>query len=639
MSFVHDIPSVAGSCDARRPLRLRARLALAALVLASAAVAQDEGERVYTASCAVCHEAGLDRAPNRDALGLLAPERILDALERGPMVTQAVTLSTDQRREVSEFLAGQKLGTFSRTPSAQAMCPKPAGGAAAAFRAGAPDWQGWGGRGLGNHRFQDAATAGIAAADVPKLRVKWAFGHPGDLRANSPPTIAGGRLFVGSLGGIVYSLDAESGCVHWYLDVGSSVRSPMTIGEIEHGGRTREAVFFGDGTANAYAVDAATGEKLWMTEIDSFPVAQVTGAAVYHDGRVYIPVSSNEEGAAASPAYECCRFRGSLVALDAATGAIVWKTYTVDEPTRRDRNAVGTQLWGPSGAPVWSSPAIDPKRNVAYVTTGNNYSNPASGMSDAFIALDLDTGEIRWARQMTAGDAWTAACRLEDKTNCADLEAPDYDFSASPMLITRSDGRDLLVAGQKSGVVHALDPDNEGAIVWQQRVARGGSMGGVQWGSATDGERIYVAVSDVRRIAVPHAWATEADPKVGGGMYALDLDDGSQVWHAPPATCPEEQPRCSPAQPGAVTAIDGIVFAGAMDGHLRAYSARDGSIVWDFDSIHRDYVTVNGVKAQGGAIDGAGPTIANGILYLNSGYPNGGGMPGNVLIALSVDGE
>jgi polyvinyl alcohol dehydrogenase (cytochrome) len=240
---------------------------------------------------------------------------------------------------------------------------------------------------------------------------------------------------------------------------------------------------------------------------------------------------------------------------------------------------------------------------------------------------------------MTAGDAWTAACRLEDKTNCADLEAPDFDFSASPMLIARPDGRDLLVAPQKSGIVHALDPDREGAIVWQQRVAQGGSMGGVQWGSATDGERLYVAVSDVRRIAVQHAWATEADPKVGGGVYALDLDDGSPVWHAPPVPCPEDQPRCSPAQPGAVTAIDGVVFAGALDGHLRAYSARDGAIVWDFDSIHRDYATVNGVAAQGGAIARAGPTIANGMLYLNSGYANGGGMPRNGRIARAGDGE
>lgn len=591
-----------------------------------------EGLTIYESNCAVCHEAGLDRAPDRATLDLMAPDRILYALERGAMVSMAVTLSTAQRRSVAEYLAGESLDDFTREPPAAAYCRD-----GADFTAGQPDWQGWGGTGLGNHRYQPAEAAGITPANVDRLEVKWAFGFPGDIRAYSPPTIANGRLFLGSLGGGVYSLDAETGCVHWFIDVGASVRSPMTLATIPHDGTMREAVFFGDGSAYAYAVDAATGEIFWRTEVDDFPVAHVSGSTVYYDGKVYAGVGSGEEGAAASPDYECCTFRGSIAALDAASGEIVWKTYTVDEPQRQGRNAIGTRLWGPSGAPIWSSPAIDPVRNAVYVTTGNNYSNPASAMSDAFIALDLDSGEILWSHQMTEGDAWTAACRLEDKTNCADLVAPDFDFAASPMLIERSDGQRLLVAGQKSGVVHALDPDRNGAIVWQTRVGLGGSMGGVQWGSATDGDKLYVAISDVRRIPVQHSWATEADPEIGGGMAALDLDDGSLRWFTPPKPC-GDRPRCSPAQPGAVTVIDGIAFAGSMTGFLRAYSTADGSILWEFDSI-RSYETVNGVAASGGALDGAGPTIANGMLYLNSGYPNGGGMPGNVLIAFSVDGE
>jgi polyvinyl alcohol dehydrogenase (cytochrome) len=602
------------------------------LLLALPASAQ-EGQEIYQSNCAVCHEAGLDRAPDRETLALMAPDRILYALERGAMVSMAVTLSTAQRRNLSEYLSGQSLDTFTRLPPDAAMCPR----SGSSFRAGQPDWQGWGGNGLGNQRYQSAAAAGLTPATVPRLEVKWAFGFPGDIRAYSPPTIANGRLFLGSLGGVVYSLDAGTGCVHWYRDVGASVRSPMTIATITHEGRQREAVFFGDGTANAYAVDAASGELLWQTEVDDFPVAHVSGSTVYYDGKVYVGVGSGEEGAAASPDYECCQFRGSLVALDASSGEILWKTYTVPEPAKQELNAIGTQLWGPSGAPIWSSPAIDPEQNAVYVTTGNNYSNPASDMSDAFIAMDLDTGRILWSQQMTSGDAWTAACRLEDKTNCANLTAPDFDFAASPMLLERPGGQRLLVAGQKSGVVHALDPDRDGAIVWQQRVGLGGSMGGVQWGSAADDEKLYVAVSDVRRIPVQHSWATEADPEIGGGVIALDLDDGSSVWFTPPAPC-GDRPRCSPAQPGAVTVIDGVAFAGSMDGYLRAFSTEDGRVLWEFDSI-RSYQTVNGVTAQGGAIDGAGPTVANGMLYLNSGYPNGGGMPGNVLIAFSVDGE
>ena len=606
-------------------------LAVVGCALALPTMAQD-GEAIYESNCAVCHEAGLDRAPDRTTLGFMAPDRILYALERGVMVSMAVTLSTAQRHSVSEFLAGESLAEFSREPPATAYCRNDG-----AFTAGEPDWQGWGGTGLGNHRYQPAAVAGITPGNVGRLEVKWAFGFPGDIRAYSPPTVANGRLFLGSLGGGVYSLDADTGCVHWFVDVGASVRSPMTIASIDLEDGPREAVFFGDGAAYAYAADAATGEILWRTEVDDFPVANVSGSTVYHDGKVIVPVGSGEEGAAASPDYECCRFRGSVVALDAATGEMLWKTYTVDAPSRRELNAVGTQLWGPSGAPIWSSPAIDPAANAVYVTTGNNYSNPANDMSDAFVALDLDTGRILWSQQMTEGDAWTAACRLQDRTNCANLVAPDFDFAASPMLIDRGDGRRLLVAGQKSGVVHALDPDREGEIVWQTRVALGGSMGGVQWGSATDGENVYVAISDVRRIPVQHSWATEADPEIGGGVVSLDLDDGSLIWFAPPKTCGDRL-RCSPAQPGAVTAVDGIAFAGSMTGHLRAYSTVDGSVLWEYDTI-RSYETVNGVAASGGALDGAGPTIANGMLYLNSGYPNGGGMPGNVLIAFSIDGD
>jgi polyvinyl alcohol dehydrogenase (cytochrome) len=606
-------------------------LVVASLTLSAVAQAQ-EGQEIYESNCAVCHEAGLDRAPDRATLGLMAPDRILYALERGAMVSMAVTLSTDQRRNVSEFLSGQTLGSFTRVPPASARCSN-----AAPYQPGRPDWQGWGGAGLGNYRYQTWQKAGLSAADVARLDVKWAFGFPGDIRAFSPPTIAGGRLFLGSLGGGVYSLDAETGCVHWFLDVGAWVRSPMTLGFIDQDGEDREAVFFGDGDGYAYAVDSTTGEIIWRTEVDDFPVANVSGSTVYYDGKVFVGVGSGEEGAAASPDYECCRFRGSLSALDADTGEVLWKTYTIDEPAPRQKNAIGTQLWGPSGAPIWSSPAIDPERNAVYVTTGNSYSNPAGGMSDSFIAMDIDTGRILWSRQMTEGDAWTAACRLEDKTNCANLTAPDFDFAASPILIDRGDGRRLLIAGQKSGVVHALDPDREGAVVWQQRVGLGGSMGGVQWGSATDGERLYVSISDVRRIPVAHSWATEADPEIGGGLIALDLDDGSVRWFTPPKPC-GDRPRCSPAQPGAVTVIDGVAFAGSMTGFLRAYSTDDGRVLWEFDSV-RSFDTVNGVAASGGAIDGAGPTVANGILYLNSGYPNGGGMPGNVLIALSVDGR
>src|SRR5437763_13220689 len=336
--------------------------------------------------------------------------------------------------------------------------------------------------------------------------------------------------------------------------------------------------------------------------------------------------------------YECCKFRGSVGAYDAATGKQIWKTYTIAEeakPTRK--NVIGTQLYGPSGAGVWSSPAIDPLKNVLYATTGDNYSAPASNMSDSFVAIDRDTGKILWSRQTTAGDVWNTACRLPDKTNCPDMTAPDFDFSSPPMLVSLGGGKRALVAEQKSGMVHAVDPDDGGRILWQQRVGNGGTLGGVQWGSSTDGTNVYVALSDIVRVNIANSLGSNADPKAGGGMFAFNLQTGERVWHTPPASC-GTRPRCSPAQSAAITSIPGVVFSGSVDGHLRGYSTGDGKVLFDFDAVG-PYKTVNEVPARGGSFDGPGPAIAGGMMFVSSGYARAGGIPGNVLLAFSVDGQ
>jgi polyvinyl alcohol dehydrogenase (cytochrome) len=561
----------------------------------------------------------------------MTPERVLAAVETGPMIMMAINRTASERRALAEFVAGRPLGSpLVTVPSAQAMCR-----AGSTFdAANGPQWHGWG-RDAANTRFQDATSAGVTASNVSRLTVKWAFAFPGDLQAYAHPTLAGGRVFVGSWGGNVYSLDASSGCVHWYVAADANVRSAVTVAPIGPAA-ARPVAFFGDLAANVYAVDATTGATLWKTKVDSFPVARVVSSPVFHNGHLYVGVASGEEGAAAVPTYECCRFRGSIVALDASTGKQVWKTYTVaEEPKPTSKNAVGVQLWGPSGAPVWSTPAVDPVRNALYVTTGNNYSDPTSTMSDAFVAMDLDTGRVLWSKQMTPSDAYTAACRLADRTNCAKSDGPDYDFAASPILTTLPNGRRLLLAGQKSAVVHALDPDRNGDIVWQAKIGRGGTAGGVQWGSAVDGSNIYVALSDVKRIALTYSPMTDADPNEGGGMFALRLTDGSRVWHTPPAPC-GTRPRCAPAQSAAVSGTPGVVFSGSVDGHMRAYATADGKVLWDFDTI-REYQTVNGVPGRGGSIDGPGPVIAGGMIFVNSGYPTNGGTAGNVLIAFGVN--
>jgi polyvinyl alcohol dehydrogenase (cytochrome) len=595
----------------------------------------ETGESMYKASCAQCHDAGVGRAPQRDAFRLMSPERVLAAMETGPMITMGMRWPAEGRRTIAEFVTGKTFGSAPNTePSPQAMC---APGKNDFNPAAGPAWTGWGVN-TSNTRFQDAAMAGITAAQVPRLKLKWAFGFPGELNANAHPTYAGGRVFIGSPSGNIYSLSAATGCIHWHIEVGSQVRSAITVGKIETASGPVWAAFFGDGKAQAWAVDAATGKELWKTRVDEFPVARLTGSPVFYGGRLYVPVASGEEAAGSVPAYECCRFRGSLVALDAATGKQIWKTWTIDEAARpTTKNKIGTQLWGPSGAPIWSTPAIDSKLNVVYITTGDNYSEPSTKTSDAFMALDMTTGKILWMRQMTQDDAYTSACRLPDRTNCPDVNGPDFDFGASPLLVTLRSGKRALLAGQKSGIVHALDPDKQGEVLWQVRVGKGGTMGGVQWGSAADQSNIYVAVSDIKRIMLDYSTTTDTDASQGGGMFALRLDNGERMWYAAPASCGERK-RCSPAQSAAVSAMPGVAFSGSVDGHLRAYSAANGKVIWDFDTI-RTYKTVDGVEGRGGSLDGPGPVIAGGMVFAESGYAAAGGTPGNVLLAFSVDGK
>ena len=599
-------------------------------------MAAQDGASLYKANCALCHDAGVERAPNREALRTMSPERVLAAMETGAMISMASRRTATERRAIAEYVTGKTFGhALGTTPSPRAMCAENA--AAFTTPLSGPLWNGWG-REMTNTRYQDASMAGFTASQVSRLKLKWAFGFPDDLSANAQPAIAGGRVFTGSQGGRVYSLSAATGCIHWWFQAAAPVRTAIGIGRIETTAGARFAAFFGDGSALVYALDAATGKLIWKTKVDLHPAARVTGSPALHDGRLYVPVASLEEGAGAARDYQCCSFRGSVVALNAATGTQIWKTYTIAQEARpTKKNKIGVQLWGPSGAGIWTSPTIDVKRNALVVTTGDNYSDPPTRTSDAFLAMDLDSGKLLWSRQMTPSDSYNVACRMPDKTNCPDSNGPDFDFGSSPILVTLPNGRRALIAGQKSGIVHAVDPDHEGEILWQTRIGKGGTLGGIQWGSAADRSNVYVALSDVGRIMLPYSIGTDADPKRGGGMFALSLQTGERVWYTPPPGCGDKK-RCSPAQSAAVSAIPGVAFSGSVDGHRRAYAASDGAILWDFDTI-RAYDTVNGVPARGGSLDGPGPAIAGGMLLVNSGYAVWGGMPGNVLLAFSVDGR
>jgi polyvinyl alcohol dehydrogenase (cytochrome) len=612
----------------------------AAAVPASAqSITGADGETIYRGHCAGCHEGGAARAPDLKTLRQMSPDQVLTALRSGIMSTQGKALSNAQLDSVSRFVA--RGVAVQETARSNGTCGDASVSLADALSH--PHWNGWGAD-PSQHRFQPAAMAELAAADVPRLKLKWAFGFPGTTRAAAQPALMGGALFVGSQSGKVYALDARTGCSHWVFDAGAGVRTAITIGASGDGW----SAYFGDLRGNAYAIDAVSGQLRWKTHVERHRAAIITGAPALSGGMLYVPVSSFEEASGASPSYPCCSFRGSVVALDAASGKILWQSYTIPQasaPVRK--NAVGTQLWGPSGAAIWSSPSLDPDRRMIYVTTGDSYSDPPAATSDAFIAFRMESGELAWSRQMTAGDAYTVACNGSGGANCPEANGPDYDFGSSPMLVNLPDGRRALIAGQKSGIVHAIDPDHQGAILWQRRVGDGGRLGGVQWGSAVDAENVYVAVSDLAlRLAAEGTPGAQPslfgpslvpNPSRGGGIFALKLATGEVVWHTPHPGC-GDVPGCTPAQSAAVTAIPGVVFSGGLDGHLRAYAASNGQIIWDVDTA-KNYGTVNGVAAHGGSLDGPGAVIVGGMLYVNSGYANFGTAPGNVLLAYSVDGK
>ncbi len=591
------------------------------------AAAKPPGEAVYYEYCGECHNGAVYKAPHKMFLAMMAPDAILESMD-GIMATQAAALNDLQKKDVAEYLSGKSL-------ESQAIAYQPPTCDITDIDLNHPPRQLAWGIDFSNSRFQPATTGGLTAENVADLELKWSFAYPNAIQARSQPTIAGGTVFVGSQSGTVYALDARRGCVRWTFRASAEVRTPIIVSNWEAGdGNAAPRAYFGDILARAYAIDARSGELLWMTKVDEHPNATITGAPVLVDDRLYVPVSSLEVVVATDPAYACCTFRGSLVAIDSDSGDIVWKTYTIEEePVDSGTTSAGTRILAPSGAPVWNSPLIDRKRGRLYVGTGENYSSPAGSTSDAVIAFDIENGDILWVNQATEGDAWNVACLsdyTEDPANCPEENGPDFDFAAGMMLVPLADGSDLLLAGQKSGDVMGIDPDT-GATRWRTKVGRGGVQGGIHFGMATDGERLFVPVNDMVYPEDVTRYKFETAPRPG--IFALDPAGGEEIWAQPADdVCPAGNSFCDPGISAAVTAIPGAVIAGHMDGRLRIYSAEDGSVLWEFDTL-RKFETVSGESAQGGSMSGGGPAVADGMLYVNSGYGIYMHMPGNVLLA------
>lgn len=573
---------------------------------------------IYQQKCAVCHDHPVGRIPPRETLKTLSAQQVIFDLTFGVMQPQGLGLSVQQIAALATYLTGK-----SSTPGPQPKIDANMCAASEKVSLGGSEWNGWG-RDVENTRFQP--DPGFSANEIPQLKVKWVFAYPGPL-VGSQPTVVGGRVFVATTTGLIYALNAQTGCTYWTFHTASEIRSALSVGALPKGAGAKTAVFGADLMhANAYAIDAETGKLLWRTKVDQHPLARITGSPVYYDGRLYVPTSSQEEGFGAMNAYPCCTSRGSVVALDGATGKILWTSFPIQEKPRPFKtSSTGVQMYGPAGASIWSAPTIDAKRNLIYVGTGDSFTDVPTKATDAIVAMDMKTGNIRWIFQATKNDNYLFGCNVANQGICPGPIGPDYDFGSSPILHTGPDGKQVILAGQKSGVVYALDPDNGGKVLWQKQVGPGSMGGGVEWAIAANASSVFVPI------------ANHAD----SSLSALQISDGATIWHdpAPKGECSWGMKGCSGTEAAAISVIPGAVFSGGADGHLRAYSTKDGSLLWDFDTAAKSYNAVNGVAAHGGALMIEGPTIANGMLYVNSGEGRFNGHRGNALIAFSVDGK
>lgn len=583
------------------------------------------GSLLFEENCASCHMGGVSRAPHLTALNMLPYRSAFDALDSGLMRTQSEHLSKQDKRYIAEFLTGG--GPVSDDV---ALPPQCAGEAAKFDYAEPPMAYGWG-LDRENRRFIDAETGGLSAEDLPKLTLKWAFAYPNATRARSQPSFAGGALMVGSQDGTVYALDQETGCLRWTFKASAEVRTGLTITQWKKGETPTQPplAYFADLMSWVYAINVETGALVWSAKAGEHPNATTTAQPVLYDGTVYQPVSSLEVVPAIDPTYPCCNFRGSVVAFDARTGKQKWRSYTITEPlVETGLNAAGTPNFGPSGAPIWNSPTVDEKRGLIYMGTGENYSSPAQGSSDAIIAFSAETGEIAWIRQTVSGDAWNVACMPNTPTpeNCPVERGPDVDFASPPILINE-DGREILVAAQKNGAAYGINPD-DGALMWRTQVGRGGNQGGTHFGIAAEGTTVYVPMSDYDDRMLP---VSEAKP----GIFALDAFSGEIKWSAIAENLCGERENCDPGISAVATAIPGAVLAGHMDGRLRAYARDTGAVLWEYDT-DQAFAAINGVKAEGGSMGGgSGPIAYKGRLYVNSGYGIYFHMPGNALLVFA----
>lgn len=648
------VPRIAHGPARTRGSMNRTLLALASLGLALAAAARaaeppaqaPAGDALYARHCAGCHANPATRSPSLATLQQMPLSRLLSAMEFGKMQVQAAALAPAERLDLGKWLAAAEEGRRDAWIPRHA-CTRPPG------EIPVTGTQNWGFGERNTRALRDGVA--IDGTNIGQLELAWSLALPQVTDMRSQPVAAGDVLFLGTQAGNLLALDQASGCVHWASRATGGIRSALTLAATPDGVAT---LFFADDLGTVYAVDARTGVARWHTDVRLFPTSVVSGSPGYHDGRLFVPLSSFEVAAAGMPAHECCRSHGAVIALDARSGERLWTYHTTRAAERTRRNAAGVQQWGPSGAGVWSTPTVDARRGLLYVGTGQNYSRPATATSDAVIALDIGDGTPRWQFQALADDVWNGACQLGGP-NCPDKPGPDWDIGASVVLGTSPEGRDTLLVGQKSGEVFALDPDARGKLLWRRRLSQGtpnGGNSGVHWGMASDGVHAFVPVSD------PDWTLPGYTPRPG--VYALRVADGSLLWEHPvtrgcepdPADAPlaglaamregatsaarPAWPACSwfYAHSAAAVLANGVVYAGALDGRLRALDAATGRELRVFATA-RPFRGGNGIDGHGGSIDVGGALPHGRYLFVVSGYGMFRQMPGNVLLAWALPRE
>ncbi|HEY8573146.1 PQQ-binding-like beta-propeller repeat protein [Phenylobacterium sp.] len=619
-------------------------VAAAGLAWAGSAISQTPlphpGQALYRTNCAGCHDnPEQTRSPSKDTLSKMSFQSINYALTLGKMKMQGSALNDEQRGQLINFLTGRSTDTVD-TWSGALMCQGPR----KAVDLKAPPAVATYGFDARNTRVLTPKQTGITKAGLKNLELAWAVGFPDVTMMRSQAVVVGHNLFLPvAEAAAMYAFDVSDParpCVQWIYKTpgGAPLRTSASYGVIADG---RPVLAFSGLDSTVHVVDARTGKALWTKGVGAYSYTLTTGTPRVLKDRIIVPVSQYEIMEAANNAVTCCTNHGFVLSLDPKTGAQQWRYDTMEDAKPiRDRGD-GKPLMGPSGAPIWNSPVVDEKRGLIYFGTGEANSPPAHRNTNALIAIRLRDGKEVWSHQATPNDIFNAGCGPNPRPNQYNCVGPketvyrDVDFGASLILARLSNGRELVLAGQKSGTVWALEPET-GKVVWRRDIGTGAPNGGIHWGIAFDKDTVYVPVAQIGR---PLPGGEPIDPKLQPGMYAVDAKTGEIKWHysAKPECAngrDKKAPRCERLYgfSGAPTVIDGAVIQGSLDGRLFVIDAATGDELWRYDTL-RDFQTVNGVKGKGGSIDSASIVAANGLVFVNSGYGMFGQAPGNVMLA------